>query len=448
MPVHSPSQDDADTMADADYDPHRVDAYADHLTEVNKVRQVLASEDIVNAQGMLLVRRGQPISKEMVARIVQFKLLRPLESSVDISEALTQAKILQSMEAMLADDDVRAVYDRLRVRDEIERCCAFLFKFPILVQKLTVLSLQMPGEYEKALAVAWTGLIAALQLKLTAAERANLFIAALMHDIGMLHIPAAIANKTGDLTAQEWRAVKSHVIIGQKILQQIDHLPAAIATTVLEHHEIGDGSGYPFSRFGSELSLSGQIVGLLDSAFAVYLHKLLPRKLGSRYLLPMLQVNSHIHHRDVCNVMIQMLRAFRQQPGKLIIEAKGSTAFIAAMAENHSFLKAYHIHLIRLVEPLRPDGERPQLRAAVRVLDHLETLLRRSGLLADDYFAEIEAYTLADLEDIHLLLQELQWQMVRLTRVLHGIADGAPLTEPVRAALQQGLANLPALKAR
>ncbi len=69
-------------------------------------------------------------------------------------------------------------------------------------------------------------------------------MAANVHDIGKIAIPAEILMKPGALSDGEFELVKGHVRAGYRILESIDfHGP--VARAVLEHHERVDGSGYP-----------------------------------------------------------------------------------------------------------------------------------------------------------------------------------------------------------
>ena len=72
----------------------------------------------------------------------------------------------------------------------------------------------------------------------------GLRMAALIHDIGKLHIPGEILNKPTTLTALEYQIVKRHPEVGSETLKGIS-FPWPIAQIVSQHHERLDGSGYP-----------------------------------------------------------------------------------------------------------------------------------------------------------------------------------------------------------
>lgn len=72
-----------------------MDAYARHLAQVNEVQDVVAADDICNAQGQVLVKKGSRIAPQMVDKITRFKLLKPLEHSVVIENELDSATLLE-----------------------------------------------------------------------------------------------------------------------------------------------------------------------------------------------------------------------------------------------------------------------------------------------------------------------------------------------------------------
>lgn len=86
-----------------------------------------------------------------------------------------------------------------------------------------------------------------------------------MHDIGKLGIPDNILQKPGKLDPGEFEIMKTHTLIGAKLLDnpasQVMYMAREIA---LSHHERWDGAGYPHNLKGTDIPLTGRIAALAD----------------------------------------------------------------------------------------------------------------------------------------------------------------------------------------
>ena len=88
-------------------------------------------------------------------------------------------------------------------------------------------------------------------------------LAALVHDIGKIGIPTELLTKPTKLRETEMALIREHVVIGEEVLASID-FPWPIVTSVAQHHERLDGSGYPLGLKGEEISIAGRILAVAD----------------------------------------------------------------------------------------------------------------------------------------------------------------------------------------
>lgn len=94
-------------------------------------------------------------------------------------------------------------------------------------------------------------------------------LAGLIHDLGKAVIPAAILNKPGKLTPEEYALMATHPLRGQELLSGARGVAPEAMDVVLHHHERIDGKGYPHGLKGADLGLITRMSALCDVYDAV-----------------------------------------------------------------------------------------------------------------------------------------------------------------------------------
>lgn len=92
----------------------------------------------------------------------------------------------------------------------------------------------------------------------------ELYMLALLHDVGKIGIPDYVLLKPGRLTDEEYEAVKEHSKIGAEILKNIKNDPK-FEKCALCHHERYDGTGYPSGLKGDEIPEEARIIAVADA---------------------------------------------------------------------------------------------------------------------------------------------------------------------------------------
>jgi len=97
-------------------------------------------------------------------------------------------------------------------------------------------------------------------------------MAASLHDIGKIALPAEILSKPIQLSDIEISLIQAHAQAGYDILKGIE-FPWPIADIIIQHHERMDGSGYPQGLAGDSISIEARIIGVCDVVETMSSHR-------------------------------------------------------------------------------------------------------------------------------------------------------------------------------
>jgi putative two-component system response regulator len=84
-----------------------------------------------------------------------------------------------------------------------------------------------------------------------------------LHDLGKIAISDDILHKQGLLTADEWRTMRLHPIIGENICKPLRSL-RLVLPIIRHHHEHWNGSGYPDHLAGDAIPLLARVLQVVD----------------------------------------------------------------------------------------------------------------------------------------------------------------------------------------
>jgi len=163
-----------------------------------------------------------------------------------ISPAVVRARVKTHLSLVRADE---LKHTRLQVIQRLGRAAEYK-------DNETGLHVMRMSHYAQVLALAYG---------LSAQQAEDLLHAAPMHDIGKIGIADSILLKPGKLTAEEFKQMQQHPLIGAEIIGECDSELLRMAKVVaLYHHEKWDGSGYPHGLAGEAIPLEARIVAVTD----------------------------------------------------------------------------------------------------------------------------------------------------------------------------------------
>jgi PAS domain S-box-containing protein/putative nucleotidyltransferase with HDIG domain len=136
----------------------------------------------------------------------------------------------------------------------------------------------------------------------------HLEVAAHLHDVGKISVPAEILSRPSVLGVLEFELVKCHVEAGYEIVRSAK-LPEPVAEIVYQHHERLDGSGYPRGLKSPDLLPGARILMVADVVEAMCTHRPYRPALGFAIALQEISAGSgHLFDRDVvaaCHAVVE-----------------------------------------------------------------------------------------------------------------------------------------------
>jgi PAS domain S-box-containing protein/putative nucleotidyltransferase with HDIG domain len=142
----------------------------------------------------------------------------------------------------------------------------------------------------------------------------GLRLAAELHDIGKIAIPAEILSKPARLSELEYSIVKEHAMKGYEILKDIK-FPFPTADAVHQHHELLDGSGYPKGLKGEEIIMEARIIGVADILETFTSHRPYRPAFGVKKAVEKLKTEAGVlYDKQVIDVVLKLLNETKGKP--------------------------------------------------------------------------------------------------------------------------------------
>lgn len=209
---------------------------------------------------------------------------RPEDTTTDIRNALQQERKIKS-------DFISGIREGAKVYGRARACLHRLFedvrnRRPVDLETakevvmamhdslaknqntlLWITNLQFPHEANAChnFNVAVLSMVFARHRGMNRSDTVALGLGGLLHDLGKTHVPPAMLEKDGALTAEERDMVRKHALEGYEVLSATGQLTNNVLDIVRYHHERADGTGYPEGLYGLSLPELARMVSITDA---------------------------------------------------------------------------------------------------------------------------------------------------------------------------------------
>lgn len=239
--------------------------YLSKVMGLTDVMPVAASEDIVDLRGMKLVVKGTRLTRAQQTTLGQHRLRQSLESSLVAEGALDAAAIVAHATRILdTSTALRRIVGTARGGPDPLALLGSMRFGNAMRMMLTLTDRDGPHALDHSITVSLLSISMAKQLNLAPDGQMTAALAGLLHDIGELYIDPQYLKPGRRLQPHEWSHLVVHPHIGQMLINDLESYPAVVGRAVAEHHERGDGTGYPRQLGAKDISPAGQAVAVAE----------------------------------------------------------------------------------------------------------------------------------------------------------------------------------------
>jgi HD-GYP domain-containing protein (c-di-GMP phosphodiesterase class II) len=122
-------------------------------------------------------------------------------------------------------------------------------------------------------------------------------ISASFHDIGKIGMPDHILLKPSQFDEDEWRVMRQHAEVGEKIMLSTELAGSReAAVAIRHHHEYFNGSGYPGGISGEDIPICSRIISIADSYDAMAVTRSYHRAKPHSEIMDILHAESGVKH--------------------------------------------------------------------------------------------------------------------------------------------------------
>lgn len=241
------------------------------VTDMAERCPVVTQDAIYSESGIKLVEKGARIDSRLYDRLVQHKLREPLDTHLSVNNAVSVESLQEAARQMLEAQPLPLLLRQSLggAQSLLEPLRSLPLTSPIAF-KLTVLREQMPDLFLHSVQMMLVALFLGVRSGLEPRQRTSLAAAALLHDLGALHMDPSWRDPNHKVTGPSRKHLFAHPVTAMLLVREAKVYSPAVEVAVLEHHERMDGTGYPRGLLGKDISPMGQILLLSELVTAFY----------------------------------------------------------------------------------------------------------------------------------------------------------------------------------
>lgn len=244
----------------------------------SELREGMVIAKDVEKNGRILVKKNMKVTLSIIKKMQDVLLIESIQVYDPLGRTISlKEKEIENLNKI--ENDFNEISDKLKDAFEyIEKDIEYIKEIRSLTDKIfnkidynniVIKNIVLHGSkedsiYRHGVNVAALSLILGKWIGLSDISLKQLMYSALLHDIGKTKIDKNILEKKSNLTTSEYKCIKSHSVLGYRMVKSIPYMDKNISYGVLMHHEREDGSGYPLGLKGNQIHQFGKIIAIAD----------------------------------------------------------------------------------------------------------------------------------------------------------------------------------------
>lgn len=388
----------------------------DHILNMAKSHTVCAAEDIVDSRGTLLLAKGKEVDERLNENLLARKLQRPLETSLVVKDGVNVNWLIEEAKSVFANNHSISAFANAYSK-HILKSLAAIRLCPAASLLLTALHDARHHAFTHAVEVAILASAIGIHLDLSEDDLQRLIISGLLHDIGELYINTSYLDLKRALTPAEWKHVAVHPKLSEMAIASFMDYPKSVVSAVAEHHERIDGTGYPRSLSGQDISRNGQILSMAETLSGVLKNRHHPI---ARATLAVKLIPGEFS-AEIINAMVGMRRV---SSGGILCEFPGTSEGIEVLIQNTKMISLALSKSFHECESLKSVFLSKSALELSKVVESRLLRLRKSlnAVGLGDYFSEnyLDTLSCEGHDEMYLELEvissEIGWRLRDLAR--------------------------------
>jgi putative nucleotidyltransferase with HDIG domain len=213
---------------------------------------------------------AEEVNNDVTSKIFKSAEISPKDiPRVPMKEEITRAKIIQkeakqTIQNIMEDVRFGQQVETEKVENVVENMIYSIFRNDEALVSLVRIRKVDEYTYMHSMSVAVLMISFCKYLGFDEALLKEVGVGAMLHDIGKMKIPQNLLLGNKQLTADEYKMMKEHVVFSRELLEKTDGVSRNAVLIASEHHERIDGSGYPNGLKGDDISKFGQVAAIVD----------------------------------------------------------------------------------------------------------------------------------------------------------------------------------------